>query len=544
MLNYEDMVEEHEYTEDHADEERLFQEMEKVLVDLSNSPAGSPRRLELLAKLENHTSEAANHFYVHLEKEENSALPLIQKVFTNEEMQQLVGDIMGRRPAELMTSIVTMMLRNLDHEESSVMLCNMQQAVAGTYFEKWLAQGQFQWPDESTIKASAQDDEEKAADSYVPVSPTDSNTSSGADAVLDPDSAVPPHPASEGAAEDEAGTGDSSKGGAEDAMARVEHGGRPRSDSTAESVTGWEVNQTNKAVDDDTKTVGMRRCDIEKLFVQIGVLNASAARTASSSSASSPASADGCNVCSILDKCPTEEPATTIDIEALAKAVAATPGPAAAKSKLLQKVQSYKWEMRQKRRRETEEGSGGGGGLTVAAGRQCAHLEDDNAPPSPKRQKSGDSSPRNMMSVPVPDGGGGGGGTGGGRGFSGTFSAAELAPSYKPGTNPPQLGCAHYSRGSKILAPCCGKLWPCRLCHDSAPDRPCGNTTLDMYSVKQMLCMHCGTLQPAAARCASEKCGGGGDAAAAAAAAKKKNMRTTAETTTASLCTAPSQYIH
>ena len=138
------------------------------------------------------------------------------------------------------------------------MLYNMQQAVAGTYFEKWLRQGQFQWPDESTIKASAQDDEEKAAEGYVPVSPTDSNTSSGADAVLDPDPAVPPHPASESAAEDETGTGDSSKGGAEDAMSGVEHGGRPRSDSTTESVTGWEVNQANKAIDDDTKTVSDR----------------------------------------------------------------------------------------------------------------------------------------------------------------------------------------------------------------------------------------------------------------------------------------------
>lgn len=40
------------------------------------------------------------------------------QLFTEPEMNQLVGDIMGRRPAELLQHILVMMLRNLEHEAS------------------------------------------------------------------------------------------------------------------------------------------------------------------------------------------------------------------------------------------------------------------------------------------------------------------------------------------------------------------------------------------------------------------------------------------
>ncbi|KAF2983284.1 hypothetical protein EK904_013522 [Melospiza melodia maxima] len=33
-----------------------------------------------------------------------------------------------------------------------------------------------------------------------------------------------------------------------------------------------------------------------------------------------------------------------------------------------------------------------------------------------------------------------------------------------------EQGCEHYRRGCRLRAPCCGKLYPCRLCHDAAEE--------------------------------------------------------------------------
>ena len=61
--------------------------------------------------------------------------------------------------------------------------------------------------------------------------------------------------------------------------------------------------------------------------------------------------------------------------------MAKTPGPAAAKSKLLQKVQSYKWELGQKRRRETQKGVGSSWGAGVGG-----IGEDDGGPEGLERR--------------------------------------------------------------------------------------------------------------------------------------------------------------
>lgn len=53
------------------------------------------------------------------------------------------------------------------------------------------------------------------------------------------------------------------------------------------------------------------------------------------------------------------------------------------------------------------------------------------------------------------------------------------------------LGCPHYRRACKMRAPCCQRLFTCRLCHDQASDH-----TVDREDAKEMLCMRCGTLQP------------------------------------------------
>lgn len=80
------------------------------------------------------------------------------------------------------------------------------------------------------------------------------------------------------------------------------------------------------------------------------------------------------------------------------------------------------------------------------------------------------------------------------------FAPEQLQASYQ--TAGGALGCSHYSRGCRLLAPCCNRLSVCRLCHDENSDH-----SLDRYSVKQVLCMRCSTLQPSSDTCQNPSCG-------------------------------------
>ncbi|GIL78726.1 hypothetical protein Vretimale_373 [Volvox reticuliferus] len=58
------------------------------------------------------------------------------------------------------------------------------------------------------------------------------------------------------------------------------------------------------------------------------------------------------------------------------------------------------------------------------------------------------------------------------------------------------LGCKHYRRKCQLVAPCCGKIFTCRLCHDDACDH-----RMDRYAVSEMYCMMCGIRQPVGPKC-------------------------------------------
>lgn len=57
------------------------------------------------------------------------------------------------------------------------------------------------------------------------------------------------------------------------------------------------------------------------------------------------------------------------------------------------------------------------------------------------------------------------------------------------------LGCAHYQRRCAIVAPCCGRTYTCRICHDAAEDH-----RLEQQTITDMLCMECGQRQPVAGK--------------------------------------------
>lgn len=58
-----------------------------------------------------------------------------------------------------------------------------------------------------------------------------------------------------------------------------------------------------------------------------------------------------------------------------------------------------------------------------------------------------------------------------------------------PFTRKPGRGCEHYSRGCRLVSPCCGVQFWCRFCHNAAMDTGNSRTghTLDRHAVKAVL---------------------------------------------------------
>lgn len=63
------------------------------------------------------------------------------------------------------------------------------------------------------------------------------------------------------------------------------------------------------------------------------------------------------------------------------------------------------------------------------------------------------------------------------------------------------LGCKHYARKAKLIAPCCSKEYVCRLCHDEENV----DHSMNRYQVREMRCMVCGTRQEVKKSCS--ECG-------------------------------------
>jgi iron-sulfur cluster repair protein YtfE (RIC family) len=105
------VVEQEEYEEDHADEERMFSEMDGLLSKLrevllqsavpgEGSTDPSPVKVNAMARaISERTKHLSQHLMTHLEKEETQCLPLVVKHMSKSEIHELVGNIMGKRSA-------------------------------------------------------------------------------------------------------------------------------------------------------------------------------------------------------------------------------------------------------------------------------------------------------------------------------------------------------------------------------------------------------------------------------------------------------------
>lgn len=55
--------------------------------------------------------------------------------------------------------------------------------------------------------------------------------------------------------------------------------------------------------------------------------------------------------------------------------------------------------------------------------------------------------------------------------------------------------CVHYERNCNVVAPCCNRVFGCRICHDewSPEDHP----PMNRFLVQEVVCKSCNTRQPA-----------------------------------------------
>lgn len=110
------------------------------------------------------------------------------------------------------------------------------------------------------------------------------------------------------------------------------------------------------------------------------------------------------------------------------------------------------------------------------------------------------------------------------------FSVSELAPTYHDGATGGVFGCPHYARScefamtipfacqnlhsdimflpGKLRHPASGRLYTCRLCCAQERENPlkAQDSALDRYSVSEVMCMKCTTLQPASEKCYNPEC--------------------------------------
>lgn len=531
------IIEQEEYEEDHADEERMFIQMDSLLAKLRdglysrkrncvtnkstssqisksninvNTPNGdgSQARSLTIQNTNNELTQSKNqqtpleevqvqqisqslkdqitilseHLLEHLEKEENHCMPLVKQHLTQDEIKDLVGRIMGKRSNEIMIQILNLAVNNLPEEDRVKMVTYMKQAMVGTFFERWLMMGG--WIGSSGGLQKQQDqrqnkdnieNEEETIDLQKILCRVSSSTSL--------------YKTSSTSSNFNLNT---------NTMTTKE---------VPESVQAGEMTQT-KTIQKRKDTQEDENCTSSDQVAQgIGKDNNSQTSLALTT--------------------------TKEELEKLIRAIASNPElTPKQKNTTIQGLRDSVYKSRKKRRLD-DNISNGKDGSKCGGERMTSNSDNDNrtgplhssadvnrnnfetmqseattlalrkAPPSACYRKNihgnlelvwnNNSSPSRLStdrSVPL-------------------FTAAELAPTYHDGANGSILGCPHYSRACKLRHPSSGRLYTCRLCCEQDREMPMKNkdSPLDRYAVTEILCMRCNTLQPSGLEyCTNLKC--------------------------------------
>ncbi|GKY93470.1 hypothetical protein MPSEU_000314500 [Mayamaea pseudoterrestris] len=77
----------------------------------------------------------------------------------------------------------------------------------------------------------------------------------------------------------------------------------------------------------------------------------------------------------------------------------------------------------------------------------------------------------------------------------------HVAPPAPPVLAVPEANaaCVHYERNCNIVAPCCDRVFGCRICHDELS--PTGHGPMNRFMIREVVCKNCNTRQPAGNQC-------------------------------------------
>ena len=472
-------IEQEEYEEDHADEERMFNSINGLLSSLraelsnrrksatgeSNDATSSKSLHNLAQKLLEGTGNLMRHLMTHLDKEETHCMPLVAQYLTKAEINDLVGKIMGKRSSELMTQILTMAVQNLNEADRDDMVRYMKDAMVGTFFERWLKMEG--WMEKTGVE------------------PEESDDGGGKMSTEEASAAVP--------VKEEAGSGDAKVAAAATSKDPPKETIDQPYTSTTATVTASETavaTAANYLKEDKTERY-TSAVELEKLIRAIGTnphldakqknLTIQGLRDSvwkSNCRLSKRKREDGIDD-TVVEQSAAQVPRVGVASSSTAAATSAVanavPGGHSHQSQYMS--------------------------FSVSSG--VATRFKRETPPSSyfKKMRDGEvklvwsSDPHSTQfhpndgSVPL-------------------FSASELAPTYHDGGINHVLGCPHYARSCKLRHPTSGRLYSCRLCCEQTREmaNKDQDSPLDRYEVKEVLCMRCGALQPASEKCVNPEC--------------------------------------
>mmetsp|Transcript_23309 Transcript_23309/g.35726 ORF Transcript_23309/g.35726 Transcript_23309/m.35726 type:complete len:858 (+) Transcript_23309:234-2807(+) len=482
-------IEQEEYEEDHADEERMFNSINEMLstlreelskrrnvlqkdgkkhsaaLDVETDTANNVSLQKTAELLLEGTGNLMRHLIAHLDKEETHCMPLVAQYLTKTEINDLVGKIMGKRSSELMSQILTMAVQNLNDQDRDDMVKYMKQAMVGTFFERWLKMaglgesedGGGKMPPNKKIKQEKQEEEQEEDEVE------DSKPSSIA---LSSEMKSPQ--LSRGASAQSAASATPISGPMEPS------GGKANGKTVEKYTSAGELEKLIRAIGTnpnlDTK---QKNLTIQGLRDSVWKSN--------------------CR----LSKRKREE-----EVGALGGFSEYFPGQIAhSTAPLVAAAARHQPEAVVQTTQQTHHMS-----FSMSSAGASARLRRET-PPSSYYKKSPDgevslvwtSDPKSTKFHPNDD-------------SVPLFSASELAPTYHDGGINHILGCPHYARSCKLRHPTSGRLYTCRLCCEQTREMATKDkdSPLDRYEVTEVLCMRCGALQPAGDKCVNQECPSGG----------------------------------
>jgi len=501
---------EQEYEEDHADEERMFTAINALLSNLrdelsncaktitnvepnviipandsssssssSSSNLISPTLRKLAQMLSEATRNLMRHLMTHLDKEETHCMPLVMQYLTKAEINDLVGKIMGKRSSQLMSQILTMAIQNLNDTDRDDMVKYMKQAMVGTFFERWLKMGGWM---EKTGGAPRVEDE-------------------GGDEDDDGGGKVPSEEKKDGDGNFASSTSIVKREDETDSQSPPSNESIVQSNPLIIPFASTSVSASASNFDTNEEEIPTSAAELQKLIRAIGTnphLDAKQ-KTLTIQGLRDSVWKSNCRLSKRKREVVMMDTASamTTRMIPLISSSSSTAAVAAASASTTTSVVLGGYASTTTHRKSYP---------AVSSGMSTRFKRE--TPPSSYYKKMSDgevklvwSNNPNPSSQFHPN-----------DGLMPLFSASELAPTYHDGGIHQCLGCPHYARSCKLRHPTSGRLYTCRLCCEQTREMATNNkdSPLDRYEVKEVLCMICGALQPASDKCVNADCSSAG----------------------------------